>query len=113
MIHRLHHPLLVYLSDVIGVGLAWWGAYLIRFNFSIPPEFLPGFLLGLVIVVVLQGLLLRVFGLYRSLWLFASLPDLLCIGRAVAVLDGRVFVGSQVTDEAPPRRPEEGLARAG
>ncbi len=85
MIHRLHHPLLVYLSDVIGVGLAWWGAYLIRFNFSIPPEFLPGFLLGLVIVVVLQGLLLRVFGLYRSLWLFASLPDLLCIGRAVAV----------------------------
>ena len=39
---------------VIGVGLAWWGAYLIRFNFSIPPEFLPGFLLGLVIVVVLR-----------------------------------------------------------
>ena len=40
---------------------------------------------------------------------------------AVAVLDGRVFVGSQVTDEAPLRRPdeaplrrpEEGLARAG
>ena len=40
---------------------------------------------------------------------------------AVAVLDGRVFVGSRVTDEAPLRRPdeaplrrpEEGLARAG
>ena len=32
---------------------------------------------------------------------------------AVAVLDSRVFVGSQVTDEAPLRRPEEGLARAG
>ena len=32
---------------------------------------------------------------------------------AVAVLDGRVFIGSQVTEEAPLRRPAEGLARAG
>ncbi len=85
MIKRIHHPLLVYLSDVIGVALAWWGAYLIRFNFSMPPEFLPGFQLGLIVVIALQGGLLRAFGLYRSLWLFASLPDLLCIARAVVV----------------------------
>ena len=64
---------------------AWWVAYLIRFNLAIPPEFLPGFFLGLGIVVVLQGVLLQAFGLYRSLWVFASLPDLVCIGRAVAV----------------------------
>lgn len=32
---------------------------------------------------------------------------------AVAVLDGRVFVGSQVTQEAPVRNAEAGLARAG
>ena len=73
MIKRIHHPLLVYLSDVIGVALAWWGAYLIRFNFSIPAEFIPGFQLGLIVVIALQGGLLRAFGLYRSLWLFASL----------------------------------------
>ncbi len=85
MIRKTYHPLLVYFSDVVGVALAWWVAYLIRFNFAIPPEFLPGFFLGLGIVVVLQGLLLRTFGLYRSLWVFASLPDLVCIGRAVAV----------------------------
>ena len=85
MIKRIHHPLLVYLSDVIGVALAWCGAYLIRFNFSVPAEFIPGFQLGLVIVIALQGGLLRAFGLYRSLWLFASLPDLLCIARAVVM----------------------------
>jgi FlaA1/EpsC-like NDP-sugar epimerase len=61
------------------------GAYLIRFNFSIPAEFIPGFQLGLIVVIALQGGLLRAFGLYRSLWLFASLPDLLCIARAVVV----------------------------
>ena len=85
MIRKTYHPLLVYFSDVVGVALAWWVAYLIRFNLAIPPEFLPGFFLGLGIVVVLQGLLLQAFGLYRSLWVFASLPDLVCIGRAVAV----------------------------
>jgi len=75
----------VYLSDVFGVALTWWAAYLVRFNFAIPPEFLPGLQLGLVVVVLLQGVLLRVFGLYRSIWVFASLPDLVCIARTVAV----------------------------
>lgn len=85
MIRKTYHPLLeLYFSDVVGVALAWWVAYLIRFNFAIPPEFLPGFFLGLD-TPVLQGLLLLTFGLYRSLWVFASLPDLVCIGRAVAV----------------------------
>ena len=75
----------MYLSDVFGVALTWWVAYLVRFNFAIPPEFLPGLQLGLVVVVLLQGILLRVFGLYQSIWVFASLPDLVCIARTVAV----------------------------
>lgn len=85
MIHKSYSPSLVYLSDVFGVALTWWAAYLVRFNFAIPPEFLPGLQLGLVVVVLLQGILLRVFGLYRSIWVFASLPDLVCIARTVAV----------------------------
>ena len=85
MIHKSYSPSLVYLSDVFGVALTWWAAYLVRFNFAIPPEFLPGLQLGLVVVVLLQGVLLRVFGLYRSIWVFASLPDLVCIARTVAV----------------------------
>lgn len=85
MISKPYHPLLVYLSDVIGVGLTWWLAYLIRFNFAIPEEFLPAFGVGIGVTLVVQGLLLRAFGLYRGVWVFASLPDLLRIARAVAV----------------------------
>ena len=33
-------------------------------------------LIELAIVIVAQGLMLRVVGLYRGLWRFASLPDL-------------------------------------
>ena len=89
MIRKTYHPFLVYFSDVVGVALAWWVAYLIRFNLAIPPEFLPGFFLGLGIVVVLQGLLLQAFGLYRSLWVFASLPDLVGIGVLFGYLPAR------------------------
>ena len=85
MTHKSYPPFLVYLSDVFGVALTWWAAYLVRFNFTIPPEFVPGLQLGLVVVVLLQGVLLRIFGLYRSIWVFASLPDLVCIARTVAV----------------------------
>ena len=85
MIKKVFHPSLVYLSDVVGVALAWWLAYLIRFNFDIPAEFHAGLYRGLAVTLVLQALLLRAFGLYRSIWVFASLPDLVCIARAVAV----------------------------
>lgn len=105
MLKTVHHPLLVYLSDVVGVALAWWLAYLIRFNFAIPPEFLPGLFQGLAVVLVVQGVLLRAFGLYRSLWVFASLPDLVCIGRAVVVAAGLtplvVVVAVRTAPEVP------------
>lgn len=82
---RLSRSLLVFLSDLMGVALAWWLAYLIRFDFSIPPEFLPALAWALPISLLVQGSLLRIFGLYRGVWVFASLPDLLRIARAVAV----------------------------
>lgn len=91
MISKPYHPLLVFVSDVVGVGLAWWLAYLIRFNFAIPVEFLPAFFVGLGVTLVLQGVLLRAFGLYRGIWVFASLPDLLRIARAV----GRRGMGAE------------------
>jgi FlaA1/EpsC-like NDP-sugar epimerase len=86
LIGKPYHPLLVFFSDLIGVGLAWWLAYLIRFDLSIPEPFWPAFSVGLGVAVVLQGVLLRAFGLYRGVWIFASLPDLLRIVRAVGVV---------------------------
>lgn len=106
MIKKIFHPLLVYLSDVLGVAAAWWLAYLIRFNFDIPAEFLPGLLRGLAVALILQALLLRVSGLYRSIWVFASLPDLVCIARAIgmaAVLTPLVTVVAVRTAPEVPR----------
>ena len=85
MINKNYYSFLVFLSDLVGVALAWWLAYLVRFNFDVQAEFMPACLVGLGVAVIVQGGILRAFGLYRGVWVFASLPDLLRITRAVAV----------------------------
>lgn len=76
--------------DFAAVALAWWFAYLFRYNFQIPPlEF--GFLLKILPwIVVIQGSFFVWWGLYRGLWRYASLPDLKRI--FIAVLTGTVTV---------------------
>ncbi len=65
------------------VMLAWELAWLTRFNFSIPAwDFWLAHLKALPWVVLIQGIILWRFSLYRGLWRFASLLDLWNIIRA-------------------------------
>jgi FlaA1/EpsC-like NDP-sugar epimerase len=91
---RFSRSALVFLSDVSLAMLAWWGAFLLRFNFAIPPLFVDSMLYAMPFIVVVQAVVFRMFGLYQGIWRFASLPDLQRLVRAigaVAVL-GPVFV---------------------
>lgn len=72
-----------FLFDVCAAGGAWIVAYLIRFNGSVPPGFLLGCLKSLVWVLPIYGTAFRLLGLYRGMWVFASLPDLVRISKAV------------------------------
>lgn len=75
--------LLVFAFDALAASFAWYAAYMLRFNFDIPPEFQVGMQQTFPAVVVLQLVLFRLTGLYRGIWRFASLPDLMRILRAV------------------------------
>jgi FlaA1/EpsC-like NDP-sugar epimerase len=77
--------LVVFLADVGMAGAAWVLAFLLRFNFELPVDFRPGLWLGMAVGVPVTACCFRVFGLYRGIWVFASLPDLLRIARAVGV----------------------------
>ncbi len=77
--------LLAFLHDLTAAGLAWLGAYWLRFNLNIPTEFWPSALGTLAWVMPLQALAFWRFGLYRGIWRFASLPDLRRILFAVGV----------------------------
>jgi FlaA1/EpsC-like NDP-sugar epimerase len=75
------------------IPLAWFGAYWLRFNLQdIPDDFFYSALLFLPWVIAIQVSLFWIFGLYRGVWRFSSLPDLIRIGKAV--LTGIFFIAS-------------------
>ncbi len=64
------------LHDMLAVGLAWWFAYLLRFNFDLPANFRNELMSTLVWVVPLQSAVFYAFSLYRGIWRYASVADL-------------------------------------
>ncbi len=74
---------LVMLHDLVAAVVAWLGAYLLRFNLTLPTEFSEAAHATLLWVVPLQAAIFWRFGLYRGIWRFASLPDLKRILKAV------------------------------
>lgn len=71
--------------DLLMIPVAWLGAYWLRFNLNaIPAYFLDQALWLLLVIVPLQTGVFWFFGLYRGVWRFASLPDLIRILKAIA-----------------------------
>jgi len=75
----------VFAHDALAAALAWAAAFLLRFNFSIPADYIGNMLLTMLWVVPLQSVIFWKFGLYRGMWRFASLPDLKRILVAVGI----------------------------
>ena len=78
------NPFSIFVHDILWVPIAWLGAYWLRFNLDVIPEtYLLNALLFLPVVMVAQGVMFWLFGLYRGIWRFASMPDLMRIIKAV------------------------------
>lgn len=73
------------LHDVVVASAVWYFAFLLRFNFTIPANFIDTIWQTLPVVVVIEFACFMLFGLYRGMWRFASIPDLKRIIRAVAL----------------------------
>ena len=76
--------LLAFAHDVLAAVVAWGIAYWLRFNLDIPDSFLAGMGSAMLVCIPIQAVAFQVFGLYRGVWRFASLPDLRRIVFAVA-----------------------------
>jgi FlaA1/EpsC-like NDP-sugar epimerase len=87
---RVPRTVVVLICDALIAGLAWYGAFSLRFNLSIPDEYRPSMLALLPLVVGTQALVFHLAGLYRGIWRFASMPDLkrlvMTIGLAALVV---------------------------
>ncbi len=75
----------VVVHDMVMVTVAWTLAYGSRFNFSMADILIGPALQTFPVVLVVQSSLLWATGLYRSLWRFASIPDLWNITRAATL----------------------------
>jgi FlaA1/EpsC-like NDP-sugar epimerase len=81
----IYNRLPIILHDIIMVGIAWTLAILIRYEWPLFPDVEATLWQALPIVIIVQSLVLWQGGLYRGIWRFASLPDLLSILRTAFI----------------------------
>ena len=84
MIHKFFNKnfLIIFIVDVLLLAAALYDAFLIRFEFNIPPFYLDLFLRMLPYVIVTKIACLYFFDLYRGMWRYTSISDLLNIIKA-------------------------------
>ncbi len=87
------------IHDILWVPCVLILSYWIRFNFeSIPELHRPSLLWLILLAIPIQATLFWRFGLYKGLWRFASIPDLLrivkaaCMGTLVLIACGAVTI---------------------
>jgi FlaA1/EpsC-like NDP-sugar epimerase len=83
---RSRSRLMAILHDILIIPVAWFSAFWLRFNLDgIPEEALLTAIEQLPIVMLVQAATYWGVGLYRGIWRFASIPDLMRILRAVLI----------------------------
>ncbi|MCP3876266.1 MAG: polysaccharide biosynthesis protein, partial [Desulfobacteraceae bacterium] len=71
--------------DIIIVGLAFYFGHLIRFDFNIPSWALDNFLSLVVYCTLIKIICFFIFDLYRGMWRYTGLNDLMNVGKASIV----------------------------
>lgn len=101
----IHPRSAVVLHDLVMVWMAWVGANWLRWSLTENPRPVDPFDVEIAVVLVAQGLVLWWTGLYRGLWRFAALPDLVNIAKAGLVGVVAIAAGLFVLDrlEGTPR----------
>jgi UDP-GlcNAc:undecaprenyl-phosphate GlcNAc-1-phosphate transferase len=70
--------------DVVLIVVAYWGAYVIRFEYTFRERF-PELYVTLPVVLLVQIVTFTAYGLYRGLWQYTGIADMLRIVKAVTV----------------------------
>ncbi|MDD2806210.1 MAG: nucleoside-diphosphate sugar epimerase/dehydratase [Elusimicrobiales bacterium] len=85
-----HSKLVVLLFDAVAISVAYLLAFLLRFEFRIPPLEINNLLSTWPIFVVLRLAAFYYFGLYNGIWRYASMADLTAVLKGI--LASQVFI---------------------
>ncbi|HOW55582.1 MAG TPA: nucleoside-diphosphate sugar epimerase/dehydratase [Syntrophorhabdaceae bacterium] len=83
---------IVLASDAVSTVFAYWFAYILRFNFSIPEINLKVFFATLPVLLLIRVFCFYFFKLYSGVWRYASMNDLLRILKATVLSSFLFFV---------------------
>ena len=75
----------IFCLDITLITLAFTCAFLLRFDFRIPSNFVVHYWQGLVVVILVKPLVFLFSGFYLSLWRYTSLNDGIKIVRVVSI----------------------------
>src|SRR5262245_25539601 len=88
--------ILAFAHDVTACAVAWMAAFWLRFNLEIPGYYAGIAWSTVTWVVLIHAVLFWLFGLYRGIWRYASLPDLqrilAAVGLAAAIVTALLFM---------------------
>ena len=82
---------LIILAHFIVFVFAYFLSFLLRFDFNIPVSELQGLLQALPVAVIIQCLVFGYFNLFRGLWQYVSMEDILQIIKA-SVVSSLIFI---------------------
>ena len=83
--HIYKNFLLVLAIDVFLVAFAWYFANLLRFNFEIPPDSMAAITRLVPIILGTKMVIFYMFDLYKGMWRYTSIDDLLNIIKASGI----------------------------
>ena len=95
--------LVLVIIDMVLVGSALYIALLLRFEASIPPEFFANFERILWPAVLIHLMIFYLTGIYRRLWRYASVDEIMLVVFAVSAAAAATYVYSTVLEAMLPR----------
>lgn len=78
--------------DLFAIVISFFGAFLLRFDFTIPAEFSNFYLVWLPIFIVVKLTSFYFFGLYKVIWRFTSVWELLNIVKSVTLSSVTIII---------------------
>jgi FlaA1/EpsC-like NDP-sugar epimerase len=75
----------MFAMDFILLSLAWYGAFLVRFDFDIPSQYFVAFKNVFALIIITKMISFYLFDIYRGMWRYTSIADLLNIIRATSI----------------------------
>ncbi len=94
---------LLLVSDVVLVNLCIYVALIFRFDGDIPKQFMDIFLDTAIYLTAIKIIIYYLFGLYRSLWRYASIDEMLQLAFAIAIEGILSFLFGQFLNVRLPR----------